>query len=111
MLKIDLIHQHPAAIIAIEGEVDLYSSPQVRDTLMGLTELQHPAIVLNLEKVTYMDSSGLATLIECLQATGKYSGKFILTHMRQEVREVFQLSQLDKVFTIFETLEEGLKNI
>lgn len=109
MLKIDITRQNLAAIVAIEGEIDLYSSPKLRETLLQLTGEQAPVIVLNLEKVSYTDSSGLATLIEGLQATGKYGGKFVLTSISKEVREVFQLSHLDKVFEIYNSTEEALQ--
>ncbi len=111
MLKIDITPQSAAAIVAIEGEIDLYSSPKLREALLKLTAQKTPAIVLNLDKVNYTDSSGLATLIEGLQASSKYGGKFVLTNMKDGVREVFQLSHLDKVFEIYPSPEEALQAI
>ncbi len=111
MLNIEITHQDSAAIVVISGEVDLYSSPKVRESLLALTKKEQPAIVINLQDVGYMDSSGLATLIEGMQSSAKYGGKFLLTNLREGVLEVFQLSQLDKVFKIYDSPETALKDV
>jgi anti-sigma B factor antagonist len=94
-------------IIAVKGEVDLYSSPIFREKLLEVTTANHKAIVVDLEQVTYMDSSGIATLVEALQQVGKYGGKLRVANLRDAVRDVFELSRLDKVFDISPTLEEA----
>lgn len=105
---------HPTdygARVAIEGEVDLYSSPEVRKEILALTEARTQAIVVDLGGVTYMDSSGVATLVEGLQQIGKYQGKFRLANLRPEVQGVFELSRLDKVFDVYDTLEQAEENL
>ncbi|HEX9653584.1 MAG TPA: STAS domain-containing protein [bacterium] len=96
-------------IVEVEGEVDLYSSPQLRKILLDLTKKEQKAILVELSKVKYMDSSGIATLVEALQQTSKYSGKLKLANLRDAVRDVFELSRLDKVFDIYPTTEDALK--
>lgn len=108
MLKIDITHPNRAALAAVAGEVDLYSSPQLRSALLKLAAGKPPAIVVDLAGVTYLDSSGLATLIEALQESAKYAGKFVLSGLRPEVRSVFELSRLDKVFEIYDSSEDAL---
>ena len=111
MVKINVIAQESATIVEVAGEVDLYSSPEVRTTLIQLTEDKTPVIIIDLREVSYMDSSGVATLVEGLQAMGTYNGKFILVNLRDEVKLVFELSRLDKVFEIYDSLEKALKHI
>ena len=108
MLKVNVTEQDSAAIINIEGEVDLYSSRQVREALLKLTEAKSNLIVVDLKAVGYMDSSGLATLIEGLQKSAEYGGKFRICQLQQGVKDVFELSNLDQVFEIHETLETAL---
>lgn len=91
-------------IVTISGEVDLYSSPKVRKNIIALTSQKIPIIILNLIDVTYMDSSGVATLVESLQIIEKYNGKLLLCGLNSMVREVFELSRLDTVFSIYENL-------
>lgn len=108
MIKVELNDRGKARIVGISGEVDLYSSPEVRRVLLELTAENAPTIVVNLEAVTYMDSSGLATLIEGLQQVEKYGGRFILSGLRKEVKDVFDLSRLDQVFEICPSVDEAV---
>ena len=110
MLKINTSQNNSATVVEIYGEVDLYSSPEVRTELLQLVEKKTPVIIVNLNNVTYIDSSGVATLVEGLQEMEKYSGKLKLTNLRETVRHVFELSSLDKVFEIHKTLEEAIRS-
>ncbi|MFQ5707462.1 MAG: STAS domain-containing protein [bacterium] len=106
-MEIDVIEKDYGALVRIEGEVDLYSSPEVREAVLKLTADKTDVIIVDLSKVSYMDSSGVATLVEGLQQTGKYEGRFKLAHLRDAVRDVFELSRLDKVFDIYSTVEDA----
>ncbi len=110
MLEIVTREKDKASIVSINGDVDLYSSPQVRKVIIGLTERKVPVIVIDLQAVGYMDSSGIATLVEGLQQMGKYKGELKLFGLTAAVREVFELSRLDKVFQIYPTEEAALKS-
>jgi anti-sigma B factor antagonist len=101
MIEVVTRSRHEAAIVSIQGDVDLYSSPSVRKAIIALTEKKMPVIMVDLNNVSYMDSSGVATLVEGLQQTGKYKGHFKLFGLGLAVREVFELSRLDKVFEIY----------
>jgi len=101
MIEVLTRQKQQATIVAIKGDVDLYSSPSVRKVIIALTEKKTPVILVDLNGVSYMDSSGVATLVEGLQQTGKYKGRFKLFGLGLAVREVFELSRLDKVFEIY----------
>lgn len=107
MLEVKTRKQNTVAIVEIEGEVDLYSSPQLRKVLLELTKAKSPAILVDLANVKYMDSSGVATLVEALQQVGKYSGNLKLANLRDAVKDVFELSRLDKVFDIYQSTNEA----
>jgi anti-sigma B factor antagonist len=108
MLKINIITQHPATIIEVDGEVDLYSSPEVRGVLLKLIDKKAPVIIIDLKNVGYMDSSGVATLVEGWQRMKEYGGKIILASLRKEVRDVFELTKLDNFFEIYDSPEAAL---
>lgn len=110
MIKVNITEKEAATILEIYGEVDLYSSPEVRKKLLGLIDDKPGVIIVNLNGVTYIDSSGVATLVEGLQEMGKYSGKLKLTNLRDVVRHVFELSSLDKVFEIHNSVEEAMRS-
>lgn len=90
-----------ALVIEITGDIDLYSSPQVREALLDAVKGKRSPVVVNLEAVTYIDSSGVATLVEGLQLTRGYDGSFRLAGLSARVREVFELARLEKVFAIY----------
>lgn len=82
------------------GEVDMSTSVELRSLLLKLVRHKTRNITINLEEISYIDSSGLATLIECLQETEKYGGKMLLVVARKKILDVFKLARLDRVFTI-----------
>ena len=62
-------------------------------------------LIIDLSEVTYVDSSGLALLIEAMQGVAAYGGKFGLVGLQQTVRTIFEIARLDQVFRIFPNLE------
>ena len=111
MLEVATRNRNGVTIVSIKGDVDLYSSPEVRKVIIHLAENQTPVIMVDLSHVSYMDSSGVATLVEGLQQTGKYKGHFKLFGLGLAVREVFELSRLDKVFEIYPSEEAAFSSL
>lgn len=105
-LEIETSRNKNYAILSLSGEVDLYSSPEFRKRLINLTKPKTPTIVVDLSEVSYMDSSGVATLVEGLQLIENYKGNFYICGLTTMVREVFELSRLDTVFAIHESLDK-----
>jgi anti-sigma B factor antagonist len=96
------------SVIDISGDIDLATSPQLRTVLLReLKELKTPRLALNLSAVRYIDSSGIASLIEGLKAARDAKARYILFGLNTTVREVMQLSKLVKVFEIVDTEEQA----
>lgn len=93
-------HSQPD-VISLEGEIDLHESPQVMERLNPLIAKQSPRIYLDLSRVSYIDSSGLATFIDAMQRIQAYGGEFALVAMRESVHKIFEISRLDQVFKIY----------
>lgn len=91
----------------VDVDVDLESSPKLRAKLMELTDAEEKTILVDLQNVKYMDSSGVATLVEALQKVRKYNGQLKIANLRDGVKDVFELSRLDKVFDIYLTIQEA----
>ena len=87
-------------IIIVSGEVDLYSSPDLREALTKAKCDPPLSVVVDLSDVPYMDSSGVATLVEGFRAAGERKVGFALVAPSQSVMKVLQLSRLDTVFEI-----------
>jgi len=97
-----------AVILKVSGEVEMKTSPELRRHLIALAGEKTPWIIVNLEDVTYIDSSGLATIVECLQGAKKYSGRLSLTGMNENIKDIFVMTRLDTIFEVFETEEDAL---
>ncbi len=94
-------------VVALEGEVDLESSPGARKVLLECLE-RDMTLLVDMSSVTYIDSSGVASLVEALQTARKRGLGFALVAVSEAAGRVLRLARLDKVFTIHETLEDGL---
>ena len=91
------------------GDIDLATSPQLRKALLReLRELKMPRVVLNLGAVRYIDSSGVASLVEGLKASRDVGSRFILYGLNKTIREVLQLSKLLKIFEIYDNEEQSV---
>ncbi len=99
-----------AVIVALEGDVDLQSSPDARKVLLECVGRKKPVLV-DLSGVGYIDSSGVASLVESLQIARKSGSNLILVAVSEGALRVLQLARLDKVFTICDSIEDGLGQI
>ena len=94
-------------VVAFEGDVDLDSSPAARKVLLECVKLKR-SIVVDMSGVSYIDSSGVASLVESLQAARKAGLGFGLAMVSESAMRVLQLARLDKVFPIHASLDEAL---
>ena len=97
-------HKHGLDIIAIDGEIDLASSPDLRAALHRFAKKKTPALLVDFSRVEYVDSSGLATLVEYVRLAQKYGGKFALVHVSDRVRTIFDLVRLTEFLPIHASL-------
>lgn len=99
-----------ATIVDVSGDIDLYNSPEIRKVLLeALRDKNTKRVVVNLKDVRYIDSSGVASLVEGLKKAREANTRFILFGLSNAAREVLELSRLIKVFEVFATEEEALK--
>ncbi len=99
--------ENGATVVAFEGDVDLESSPEARKILLESLS-KASSLLVDLSAVTYIDSSGVASLVESFQSARKAGRHFALVAVSGSVLSVLRLGRLDKVFTIYDTLEDGL---
>ncbi|SRR6266404_1411280 len=95
-------------VLPLAGEIDLYISPIVRTSLNGMIAKKPKQLVVDLSGVAYIDSAGLAAVIEAMQEVEAYGGKFALTGLQKTVRSIFEMSRLDQVFSIFPDVDAAL---
>jgi len=95
-------------ILDIQGEIDLYKAPEIKDIIQKLIEAQKYNVIINLEKVSYIDSSGIGALISSLSNLKKYQGGLKIINVYASVKKVFELTKLTSFFEIYESEGEAL---
>jgi len=94
----------------IDGEIDINSSPAIKKSFDKLISQKTLKIVINLSKVTYVDSSGLATLVEILKNMRSYGGRMRLACMSVKIKSLFEITKLEKLFEILADEETAISN-
>jgi len=95
-------------VLPLEGEIDLHMSPNVAQSLRRMTSKRPKQLIVDLTNVTYVDSSGLAVLIEAMQDVQGYGGRFGIVGLQEPVRAIFEIARLDQVFQIYPTVDGAL---
>jgi len=97
-----------AAVVSLTGEIDLHHTPEVHKTLVAVCDRKPTRLVVDLAEVTYIDSSGIGTLVEVFRRVNGYQGKLVLCGLNERVRGVFEITKLDRFFKICNTQAEAL---
>jgi anti-sigma B factor antagonist len=100
--------QDRSNVLPLKGEIDLHVSPSVTASLNEMIDKKPECLVIDLSGVSYIDSAGLAALIQAMQKVEAYGGKFRLAGLQETVRSIFEISRLDQVFQIFPDAEGAL---
>jgi anti-sigma B factor antagonist len=106
-VKISVRNVGAAKVVDVDGEVDLGTSPDLRRTLFEALPTVG-RLVLNLGAIKYIDSSGIATLIEVLKRSQHLGKEFVLFGLSPAVQDVFRLTHVIRVFQVFQTEQEAL---
>jgi anti-sigma B factor antagonist len=95
-------------VLPLEGEIDLHISANVAASLQMMIEKKPKRLIVDLARVSYIDSSGLAALIEGMQNVQQYGGKLALAGLQEPVRTIFEIARLDQVFRIYPDVTTAL---
>jgi anti-sigma B factor antagonist len=94
-------------VLRLEGEIDISTSPELRMRLQQHLKGKCPALVLDFTEVRYIDSSGLATIVEYLQLAHAFEGRLALAHVSDRVRTIFELVRLHEFLPIHPTVADA----
>jgi anti-sigma B factor antagonist len=96
-------------MVVLSGDVDLHHSPALHAALVEVAGNRPRRLMLDLSDVPYMDSSGVGTLVEVFRRVTAYKGKMVLFGLNPRVRSVFEITKLDRFFTICENAEQATR--
>jgi anti-sigma B factor antagonist len=98
----------PKNVFSPEGAIDLHVSPEMRASLRELIDEKPKKLVVDLSRVPYVDSSGLAVLIGAMQSLEHEGGVFMLAGPQEAVRMILESARLDQYFKVFPTVDAAL---
>jgi anti-sigma B factor antagonist len=94
-------------VLAVKGEVDLYTSPQLKEKVGEMVEQGQSRLVIDLTDVGFMDSSGLGVLVTALKRARERDGQLALVCPEGSVHKVLTITGLDRVFPIHQSVTEA----
>jgi len=98
-------------LIELEGEVDLYTAPEFKERIVQVIEDGKTRVVVDLSKATFIDSTTLGVLVGSVKRLRPSGGSLALVCSDQNIRKIFEITGLDRVFPIHESREEALSGV
>ena len=98
-------------VVELSGEIDVSCAPQLKDLLLGLLDEGKNQLLVDLGNVSFMDSTALGIFANAFKRAQRAGGDIKFANPREELRRVFSITQTDKIFSIFGSLDEGLGNL
>ncbi len=109
-MNIEINEHSGLKLLSLTGDIDMHTSPLVRNELLALVRIKVPVLLVDFSGVSYIDSSGIATFVEGLKGMMAYGGRLKLLGIRDNIIEIFNFSKLDKVFEIYRSIEDALRS-
>lgn len=101
--------QDDVVIFEISGEVDIYNCGQIKNLFLDKLNSGSKKFLINLDKISYIDSSGIGVLIFMKTSVTKHKGELVLVNIKDSVKKIFDLTKLASYFTVREDLPDGVK--
>ncbi len=108
-MELDITREQTAesCVIAVSGEVDVYTSPRLKREIADAVDAGCVEIVVDLDSIGFIDSSGLGVLVSALRRVKEQGGTMRLVCTRESILKIFRITGLDKVFPLFASVEEA----
>jgi anti-sigma B factor antagonist len=106
-LDINTTRDRDACVISVDGEVDVYTSPALKQALVAASEDGCASIVVDMDRVAFIDSSGLGVLVGALRRSRESGGDLRLVCSRDNLVKIFRITGLDRVFPMYATVAEA----
>jgi anti-sigma B factor antagonist len=95
-------------VIDVQGEIDIYTAPRLRELLIDLVSKGDYQLVVNLDEVGFLDSTGLGVLVGGLRRVRAHDGSLDLVCTQQRILKIFRITGLTEVFGIYETVDQAI---
>lgn len=101
-MQVNMEERNGIAVVRVNGDIDINTSPDIKKSFDQLIKDKKDKVIISFKDVDYVDSSGLATLVEILKKLRSYGGKLKLTNFSAKVLGLFEITKLNKLFDILD---------
>ena len=105
-LKLGHYSKDGIEVVDVEGEIDIYTAPRLRELLIELASKGNYQLIVNLDKVGFLDSTGLGVLVGGLKRVRPHDGSLDLVCTQERILKIFRITGLTKVFGIYQTVDQ-----
>lgn len=106
-LDVKVVEQGSTSTLVLVGEIDAYTAPKLKESLLPLTKVPNAKVIVDLERVNYMDSTGLGVFISALKSSKEFTSELKLVQLQDRVHRLFKITSLDSIITIDTTVRGG----
>jgi anti-sigma B factor antagonist len=107
-LKLGHYSKDGIEVVTVEGEIDIYTAPRLRELLIDLAGKNNYQLIVNLEKVGFLDSTGLGVLVGGVKRVRAHDGSPDLACTQERILKIFKITGLTKVFGIYQTVDQAI---
>lgn len=94
-------------IVEVGGEIDVYTAPRLREAIVGAVDAGHTRLIIDVQKVDFLDSTGLGVLVGALKRVRADGGSLDIVCTQERILKIFQITGLDKVFGLHGSIDEA----
>jgi anti-sigma B factor antagonist len=107
-LKLGHYSKDGTEVVNVVGEIDIYTAPRLRELLIELASKGNYQLIVNLEEVGFLDSTGLGVLVGGLKRVRPHDGSLDLVCTQERILKIFRITGLTKVFGIYQTVDQAI---
>jgi anti-sigma B factor antagonist len=107
-LKLGHYNKDGIEVVDVRGEIDIYTAPRLRELLIDLASKNNYQLIVNMDKVEFLDSTGLGVLIGALKRVRAHDGSLDLVCTQERILKIFRITGLTKVFGIHQTVDQAI---
>jgi anti-sigma B factor antagonist len=108
-LKLGHYSKGGVEVVDVEGEIDIYTAPRLRELLIDLAGKGNYQLIVDLDKVGFLDSTGLGVLVGGLKRVRPHDGSLDLVCTQERILKIFRITGLTKVFGIYQTVDQAVE--
>jgi anti-sigma B factor antagonist len=107
-LKLGHYNKDGIEFIDVRGQIDIYTAPRLRELLIDLVSKNNYQLIVNMDKVEFLDSTGLGVLVGGLKRVRAHDGSLDLVCTQERILKIFRITGLTQVFDIHETVNQAI---